>query len=172
MKTSSVQTFLFVAATLVAASAAQATDGRPGPDTGTGCMAVGQGPTVVVGICRYVAVSDTQNVIAVDPSPWDINVVRCCPNGDPDLSHCTPIFGQDGQPPTQAQLQCTAVANMNPRTFELMEDDGSSIARIGQIHLIAGEYVTVYMGTGAVGFISVGQDEAFVPGGLPLPTVP
>jgi hypothetical protein len=169
MKTPVIATLTFAAALLMSVSPARATDGQPGPSTGTGCMAVGQGPTVVVGICRYIAVSDTQNVIAVDGSPWEINVVRCCPNGDPDPSHCASIFGQSGQPPTLSQLQCTGYSS---KTFVLMEDDGSSLARIGQVHPIPGEYVTVYMGTGALGFISVGQDEAFVPGGLPLPTVP
>jgi hypothetical protein len=50
-----------------------------------------------------------------------------------------------------------------------MSDDGSSVVTTGQVHPLPGEYVTVNMYTGALGFISVGQDEAFVPGGLPLP---
>ncbi|MGH7857486.1 MAG: hypothetical protein ACREQY_09155 [Candidatus Binatia bacterium] len=147
----------------VGAAPAGAAEGQEGPDTGTGCMALGQGPTVAEGICRYIAVSDTQNVIAVVGSEWDITVTRCCTGDD-----CVPVLSEDGvTPPDLLALNCKP-GTRSPRTFYLMSDDGSSYIVTGQVHPIPREYVTVNMYTGAVGFISVGQDEAIVPGGLPL----
>jgi len=155
---------LLLGSVCMTAARAVAAEGQPGPSTGTGCMAIGQGPTVAEGICRYIAATDTQNVFALDPSPWDITVTRCCTGDD-----CVPVLSEDGvTPPGPLALNCQP-GTRAPRTFYLMSDDGSSVVTTGQVHPLPGEYVTVNMYTGALGFISVGQDEAFVPGGLPLP---
>ena len=42
-------------------------------------------------------------------------------------------------------------------------------SEVTAIHPAPGELVTVFLGSGAIGVVSVGQDEAIVPGGLPLP---
>ena len=144
--------------------------GIQGPDTGSGCMALGNGPTVTVAYCEYLAPDDGQSVIAATLSPWEIFVVRCCSKENP--SECSPVLGEDGNPPEPLDFNCLEPKGADgrpvntPVTVTLAESEGSDVT---SVHPLPGELVTVFFGSGAIGFVSVGQDEALVPGGLPLP---
>jgi hypothetical protein len=150
-------------------------DAGRGPDTGTGCMAVGQGPTVVEACCQYEAVSGSQNVFATTREGFSVYVVRQCPSFP---RTCTPVLEDDQctpAPENSCEPRRDASGNLllEPKTIYLMEEPSGNEVLLepyrGKVHPQPGEVVTVFLGSGAAGYVSVGQDEALVPGGLPLP---
>jgi hypothetical protein len=159
-----------------------------GPDTGTGCMVIGQGPTVVDPCCTYQApTGEPENVFALTRDSFSIYVVRTCPEFA--IGGCTPTLEADECTPT-ADNTCPPLMDGNgnviygPKTITLMEVTDSEAANTdlakiyrGKIHPQEGETVNVYFGAGKAGFISAGQDEALMnaagmSGGLPLPDQP
>jgi hypothetical protein len=159
-----------------------------GPDTGTGCMVIGQGPTVVDPCCTYPAPSgEPENVFAVTRDSFSIYVVRQCPEFA--IGGCTPTLEADECTPTpdntcQPLKDASGNVIYGPKTITLMEVTdaeaaNTDLARLyrGKIHPFEGETVNVYFGAGKAGFISAGQDEALMnaagmSGGLPLPDPP
>jgi hypothetical protein len=125
--------------------------------------------------CNYFAPDDTQNVIVAMQHSFEIYVTRCCSKLHPD--HCPPLIRPDGLPPTPDDEQCLEPAGADgrplnvPKQFILLQRDDSTLPTGPplKVHPIPGEYVHVHVGSGAGGFISVGQDEAIVPGGIPFP---
>jgi len=135
--------------------------GLSGPDTGTGCMAIGDGPVPTVVHCEYLAPDESQNVLAATPSPWKIYVVRCCSKADP--TQCQAVLGENGGPPDPFDFNCFEPRDAlgkpinKPVTVVLEQAEGAAVTTVEPI---PGEQVTVFMGSGAVGLVSAGQDEA------------
>ena len=162
---------LLLCVALVATTTAYAQE-QHNPGTGHGCMTYGEGPTVAESYCTYTAESDTQNVYAITPNSWAIWVVRQCvaypqycdlqidsSSGCPvpvQPSQCPPILDKNGNPSIQGT------------TVFLVQYNGTPVPQPLQVHPFPGEEVTVFIGSGTVGFVSAGQDEA-VSGMLPSP---